>query len=61
MLEERLHGAQGCVGERATNALGFVVSTIEMLLVVEALELVMIGLDLSLRRTTQKSIAFGEF
>ena len=48
MLKNRLHGAKSCVDERATNALRFDVGTVDMLLVVEALELMMIGLNLSL-------------
>ena len=46
--DERLHGVKGLVGESAAQTLGLVVRHVEVLLVLELLELVVIGLDLSL-------------
>ena len=61
MLEEWLHGAKRSIDQGAADALRLDVGTVHMLLVVEALELVMIGLNLSLRCSTEESIAFCEF
>lgn len=46
--DERLHGVKSFIGESAAQALGFIVRHVEVLLVEGLLELVMIGLDLSL-------------
>ena len=43
-----MHGAEGGISEAAALAFGFVVCHIEMILMKEALELVVIGLDLRL-------------
>ena len=48
MLEDWLHGAQGCIGESAADTLRFDVGTVEMLLIEECLELEVKRLDLSL-------------
>ena len=58
--DERLHGVKGLVGESAAQALGLIVRHVEMLLVEELLELVVIGLDLSLGDSTEEAVALGE-
>ena len=60
MLEERLHGSEAGVGQRASNPLSCVLHLVEMILVVRPLELVVIRLYLSLRGSAQKSIALSE-
>ena len=49
MLHDRLHGVEGSVGQTAALSFSFIVCLVEMLLVEEALELVVVGLDLRLR------------
>ena len=46
--ENRLHGAKRGIGQAAALAFRFIMRHVEMLLVKEALELVVIRLDLSL-------------
>ena len=60
MLEERLHGAKGSIGQAAAEALRLIVRHVEMLLVEEALELMVIGLNLRLGGSSEESMPLGE-
>ena len=56
-----MHGAEGSIGEAAAEAFRLVVSHVEMLLVEEALELIVIGLNLRLGGSSEESMPLGEF
>ena len=58
--DERLHGVKGCVGERAAQTLRLIVRHVKVLLVVDLLELVMVGLDLRLGDSAEEAMTFGE-
>lgn len=60
MLNERLRGAKGGIGQAAAQAFRLIVRHVEMLLVEEALELVVVRLDLSLRSSTKEAMVFSE-
>ena len=56
-----MHGAKGGIGEAAALAFGFIVRHVEMLQVKEALEFVMIGLDLGFGSTAKETMALSKF
>ncbi len=56
-----MHGTKGRISEAAALAFGFIVRHVEMLQVKEALEFVMIGLDLSFARSAEEAMALSKF
>jgi hypothetical protein len=58
--EDGLHGAKGGVGQAAAHAFGFIARHVEMLVVEEALEFEVIGLDLRLGDAAKEAMPLSK-
>jgi hypothetical protein len=60
LLEERLHRAEGCIGESAAKTLRHVARLVAMLFVEEGVECRVAGLSLRLGRSAEEAMSLGE-